>query len=754
MSTLIQAIRDRLQRRQDSEHQQIMVRLVITLLFLIYVVVTGAYQPRHESVERLLYAVVAVEFGCSVLLMLEVLHHPGASNLRRWFGMLLDYSAIGVLMVVDGEKTALLYIVLMWVTIGNGLRYGERYLRLAVLNAMVAFGAVLLLTPYWKANSSLGWGLWVGLIAIPLYLASLLRALTHAIDAAQRANAAKTRFVATMSHELRSPLNGIIGMSEVLTSTRLSPEQRECADIIQTSAQSLLLVVEDVLNFAAIEAGKLHRQDAAFSLRQLIRKVRIMLHPLAASKSLQLVTQLDDDVPDWVVGDAAHLSQVLLNLLNNALKFTERGSVRLEVHSIGDRNGRQLLRFSIRDTGIGIPAGDRERIFKPFEQIDGGLSRRHSGTGLGITIAKTLVDMLEGSIGLDDNPGGGTHFWVDIPFAAAEQVAGAPAVDDQVGEPANDLARGGAQVISMDNPLVRHRARVRSLRLLVADDLASNRAVMRRLLERAGHDVVFACNGEEALDALASTDLDAAILDLHMPDISGLDVIKQARVMQAGRQQRTPIIVLSADVTVETMREVEANGAFAFLSKPVVIERLLDTLARIAGAESRQENALEIVVSETPEGGVLDDLIEMNVGEEAIRNLLDQCLKDAARCVSKFEHAGAGRNWEEAREALHALRGVSVNLGAMALAERCAALMRETSGKLATSWRRELGELSRLLEAASSALIKRIGVASSVAKPTDGASGDTPPVLTRAFTKPARMQWLHPCAGGRDGPVP
>ena len=728
MSALIQGIRERLRRRQDSEHQQILLRLVITLLFLVYVVVTGAYAPRAANLAQLLYAVVGLELSCSVLLMLEVLRHPGSSNVRRWFGMILDYSVIGLLMVVDGEKTAPLYIVLMWITIGNGLRYGQQFLRLAVLHAMTTFTTVLLLTPYWRANPYLGCGLLLGLIAIPLYLSSLLRALTRAIDEAQRANAAKTRFVATMSHELRSPLNGIIGMSEVLTSTRLSPEQRECADVIQTSAQSLLLVVEDVLNFAAIEAGKLHRYDTAFSLRQLVRKVRTILHPLAASKNLQLSTEMDDAVPDWVVGDSGHTLQILVNLLNNALKFTETGSVRLHVHARGDRNGRQMLRFSIRDTGIGIPASERERIFRPFEQIDGGLSRRYNGTGLGITIAKTLTELLEGSIGLEDNPGGGTHFWVDIPYARAQQVVGVRNADAAAGEVANDVARPGAHVISMDNPLVRHRARVRSLRLLVADDLASNRTVMRRLLERAGHDVVFACNGEEALDVLAASDLDAAILDLHMPDINGLDVIKQARVMQAGRQRKTPIVVLSADVTVETMREVEANGAFAFLSKPVVIERLLDTLARIAGADNKQEIAPVAAVSESPQGGVLQDLMEMGVGGEALQNLLDQCLKDAAKCVSQFEHAATGRNWEESREALHALRGVAVNLGAAALAERCAALMRETSEGLATSWRRELGELSRLLEAASSALSRQIGGATSSAQPSDGASGDTPPV--------------------------
>ena len=725
MSTLIKDVRSRLSQRQDSEHQQILVRLAITVLFIVYVVVTGIYQPRPENIAQLLYAVVGVEFACTILLMLEVLHHPGPSNLRRWSGMLLDYSVIAVLMVVEGEKTAPLYVVLMWVTIGNGLRYGRRFLQLAVAHGCVAFALVLLLTPYWQANPYLGWGLLLGLIAIPLYLTSLLSALTRAIDEAQRANAAKTRFVATMSHELRSPLNGIIGMSEVLTSTRLSPEQRECADVIQTSAQTLLLVVEDVLNFAAIEAGKLHRQDAAFSLRQLVRKLRTMLHPLAASKSLQFSTGMDADVPDWMTGDAGHLLQILLNMLNNALKFTERGSVRLQVHAMGIRGDRKLLRFSIRDTGIGIPVSERERIFRPFEQIDGGLSRRYSGTGLGITIAKTLVDLLEGSIGLEDNPGGGTHFWIDIPFANAVPVAGARAADDAAGDTTGDVAHSGAQVISMDNPLVRHRARVRPLHLLVADDLVSNRAVMRRLLERAGHDVVFASSGEEALDIFADADLDAAILDLHMPDINGLDVIKQARVMQAGRA-RTPIIVLSADVTVETMREVEASGAFAFLSKPVVIERLLDSLARIADADSSQQEVPDTAIADTPQGGVLQDLMEMGTGREALQDLLDQCLKDAARCVSGFERAGVGRNWEEAREALHALRGVAVNLGAMALAERSGAIMKMTSEELAASWRRDLGELSRLLEAASSALAKQIDAPTTSAKPSDGASGDTP----------------------------
>lgn len=719
-------IAERLHQRTDSEHQQILVRIAITLLFLGYLLVTGTHTPRAPETAYVLYSVVGFEFFCSMLLMLALLHAPAPSNLRRWVGMLLDYSAIGVLMAFEGERASPLYVVLMWVTVGNGLRYGNEFLRLAILHACVAFALVFVYTPYWRANPYLGWGLLLGLIAIPMYLSSLLRALNRAIDDAQRANAAKTRFVATMSHELRSPLNGIIGMSEVLSTTRLNPEQRECADVIQTSAQTLLLLVEDVLNFAAIEAGKLQRHDGVFSLRQLVRKMRTMLHPFAQSKNLALGIEMDAGVPDWMSGDSGHLMQILLNLLNNAIKFTEHGSVLLQIRSLETTNGRAQLRFSVRDTGIGIPVGERERIFRAFEQVDAGVNRRNGGTGLGITIAKTLVEMMGGRIGLEDNFGGGTHFWVELEFALAQ----GPQVADDLRAVEEGPDSGGAQVISLDNPLIRHRARVRPLRLLVADDMASNRTVLRRLLERAGHAVVFACGGEEALDLLANDQLDAAIIDLHMPDLSGLDVLRQARIMQAGRK-RTPIIVLSADVTVETVRDVEGNGAFAFLSKPLVIERLLDSLARIAGAEPSQPGAPPVTpASDVPEGGVLQDLIEMNIGRVAVQELLDQCLKDAARSLSGFERAGSARDWEQAREELHALKGVAANLGANALAERCGALMRETSTSLAQIWRRELGKLGSLLESASAVLAQRVAqldlrpVGDAKLKPGDDTSGD------------------------------
>jgi two-component system sensor histidine kinase RpfC len=554
----------------------------------------------------------------------------------------------------------------------------------------------------------------VGLVAIPSYLITLLRDLRRAGEEARRANAAKSRFLANMSHEFRSPLNGIIGMAELLANTRLAPEQRECADVIQTSAQTLLLLVEDVLDISAIEAGKLRRQDADFAPRDVARRVRTMLQPLAAAKDLQFAVDVADDVPARLHGDAGHLGQVLLNLLHNAIKFTESGSVRLDVR-VRERTGeRAALRFSVRDTGVGIPPADRARIFQAFEQVDSGPTRRFGGTGLGTTIAKTLTELLGGRIDLEDNPGGGTHFWVDLEFPIAA-------------EP--ETPAGGGKVIAFDDPFIRHRARVRPLRVLVADDQPANRLVLQRLLERAGHSVVFAEDGEQALERLEEEGVDAAIVDLHMPVLGGLDVIKQARVMQAGGP-RTPIVVLSADATVDAVRDAEAAGAYAFLTKPVVASRLLEALAEIAGGGADEAVAPRRDARvPTLHTDVLEELAGMGLGAGFLAEFTGQCLRDASRSLAEVERAAATGRWEAVREAAHALKGVAENLGAQALVERSSEIMRSSDAVLGREWRRHVGLLGTLLEATAVQVrreVERIGGGRGPAgssRPTDHESG-------------------------------
>ena len=412
-----------------------------------------------------------------------------------------------------------------------------------------------------------------GLVAIPAYLTSLLRALTRATEEARRANEAKSVFVANMSHEFRTPLNGIVGMSELLVTTRLTAEQRECAEVMQASARALLTLVEDVLDISAIEAGKLRLHEVDFKLSDLLRGIQIMLQPAAVEKGLAFEIRVANGVQESLHGDVDHLRQILVNLVSNAVKFTEHGRVTIEVSTIGaSGDNRSRLRFSVLDTGVGIPFEAQKRIFQAFEQADRGHARRFGGTGLGTTIAKSLTELLGGSIAFESAEGRGSHFWIDIGFRHGSESPRSRAAE---------IAPSGENVIAFDDPFIRHRARVRQMHVLVADDQPANLTVLCRLLERAGHQARAVQGGDEVLSALENDRFDCVIIDLHMPGISGLDTIKHARMMEAGRE-RTPFVVLSADATAGTMRAADQAGARAFLTKPIVVGKLLDTLADIA----------------------------------------------------------------------------------------------------------------------------------------------------------------------------
>lgn len=724
MDHFLDWLRSRFSQRSDSEHGQAMVRLAVLLVVLVYLTASGVRETMPASIYRDVLAMVATGFTIGAALLAWIAARPARSHLRRGIGMAADYGLMAAAMVRMGEPLSWVYVILMWVTVGNGLRFGNRYLSLAVVAATLAFGFVISVTPYWQDNRVLAVGLLLGLVAVPLYLSGLLRALTRATEEARRASEAKSRFLANMSHEFRTPLNGLAGMSELLAATRLDDEQRECVNTIRASTQSLLALVQDVLDISAIEAGKLKLDVTEFSPRDLVDSIGLILAPQARAKRLRFSISLDDSVPPMLRGDLGHLRQVLLNLAGNAVKFTQHGAVSLQVTSVGSLDGRDRLRFTVTDTGVGVPDSVRHRLFEAFEQADASLGRRYGGTGLGTTIAKGLTEAMGGTIGFESAEGRGSRFWVELPFEVPSrepEAAGEPLL------PGTDAARAqepGLNVIAFSDPFLRHRARVRSMRILIADDHAANRLVLERLLRKAGHRVTSVDSGEDVLSAMEQADYDAVIVDLHMPDMSGLDLLHHLRVLQAGATSKTPVMVLSADVTPEAIESCRRAGAREFLAKPVATSRLLEVLGNLANGvastaapvAARGEGGMAADVFDP---GVLDELRSLGLGESFESEFVVQCLRDAEECLMQLSQAGDRGEWDHVREQAHALKGVASNLGLMRLSSASGEVMRMQDWQLSRDWRQHAIKLGEQLSLGRSALDRRAQAL--------GASGENAP---------------------------
>lgn len=472
---------------------------------------------------------------------------------------------------------------------------------------------------------------------------------------AEKANRAKSEFLANMSHEIRTPMNAIMGLTELILDGGVeAPRQKEYLGMIRESSDNLLTIINELLDISKIEAGNTELLEGPFRLRTSVGRLLQPLTVRAAQKGLRIVLSIGADVPDCLRGDEGKLRQILINLVGNAVKFSDKGDITVTVGVSRQDTDCLHLQFRVTDRGIGIAPEVRERIFQAFEQADSSTSKQFGGTGLGLAISKRLVALMDGDIGVESEPQQGSTFWFTCRFAQDDQIQDCePVVETEHVEAVTSVGR--------------------SLFILLADDVEFNRVLATALLERDGHRVVSAGNGREALDAFALHRFDVVLMDVQMPIMDGLQAVGAMRRMESITGLHTPIVALTAYASSEDRDKCRMAGMDDYLSKPFKAADMRGVLARCCDG-SPMEDSSPAAVSAGGANGTgcdtvpvfdLDDLLARLGGRrELIPRFLQLFRNGVARQQEELAAASSSGDPDAVRVAAHAIKGAAANIAA------------------------------------------------------------------------------------------
>ncbi len=541
---------------QDRESNQAIIRLILSILVTIqigYGIEMQYYPPRFDE-----FVYLAVAFNSFAVVSLVSIRYYPHSELRTYLSIPADVIGVSYAMLLtDSGPFSPLFLLYPWMYVSYAVRYGINHLYYVALSCITAFIIILAITNTWATHSLDAIVYLVFLIILPLYLNVILRRIITEREEKERALNARNEFLATMSHEIRTPMSGIIGMTTLLERTELNEQQQDYIASLRDTSTVLHTLINDVLDLSKLEAKKSQLDLHPVNLTDVITNSIQVFAPRAKAKNIKLITQLEN-LPETVITDANRLRQVLLNLISNAVKFTQTGAVTISVSGEQNNNNTWDIRFEIEDTGSGIEHKHLRRIFEAFYQCNQITNLPHQGTGLGTTISKQLVELMGGEIGLSSTYGEGTTFWFQLPLQQ---------VDNHILP--NERQANTETVAGSSKPL----------NILIAEDNPINAKIITTFLEDEGHNVTLVNNGNDVLEKLKSAKYDMVFMDMRMPGTTGPEATKQWRLIE-GDDTHTPIIALTANASPADRHTCFTSGMNEFLVKPVSPDQLNEIIQK------------------------------------------------------------------------------------------------------------------------------------------------------------------------------